>query len=673
MRRQFLTGFLFAAAIAAAAGPSIEVRMLSGRPDMVTGGTALVEVAGSVSHVRVSLNGVDITGAFRSGRKDALVARVSHLKTGKNRLEVYAGQSSALLELINHPVTGPVFSGPHQTPFICETQQAGLGPPLDADCSATSAVAYFYKSTAGVSRGFKPLDPSKPLPPDVATTVTTSGNTVDYIVRRERGTINRAIYQIAFLHQPRQPLPDPWTDTAGWNRRLVYIFGGGCNAGYQQGLPEEGLNDAMLSRGYAVATSTLNVFGNNCDDVISAETAVMVKEYFIKTFGLPVHTIGWGGSGGAMQQYLIAQNYPGVLDGIIPSGSFPDTVTLLAPIDLSLLDRAIQHSAEAWTDEEKTAVSGYASWKTWVNWSARPFARAFQPETCSPVIGANLVYNALTNPKGVRCSLQDNQVNVYGRDPATGFARRVFDNVGVQYGLAAFNAGRISAAQFLELNERIGGYDADGKPISFRSAAGSEALRRAYRTGRVNSAARLASIPIIDFREYVDTQANQHDRVRSFIFQARLRRAAGRADNLVILTNPKGVKLVELMDRWLDGIAADGSDAAPQVRVIRNKPAELADACWSADGEKIVEPAHLHGGRCNELYSPHRDPRLVAGSPLTNDVLKCALKPVDPKDYRQRLSESEFARLKAIFSAGVCDYSRPGVEESHSPEPWARY
>ena len=49
----------------------------------------------------------------------------------------------------------------------------------------------------------------------------------------------------------------------------------------------------------------------------------MVKEHFIKRFGVPVHTIGWGGSGGSMQQHLIAQNYPGLLDGIIPSSEFP--------------------------------------------------------------------------------------------------------------------------------------------------------------------------------------------------------------------------------------------------------------------------------------------------------------------------------------------------------------
>jgi hypothetical protein len=41
---------------------------------------------------------------------------------------------------------------------------------------------------------------------------------------------------------------------------------------------------------------------------------------------VPAYTIGQGGSGGSMQQHLIAQNYPGLLDGIMPAASFPDTI-----------------------------------------------------------------------------------------------------------------------------------------------------------------------------------------------------------------------------------------------------------------------------------------------------------------------------------------------------------
>src|SRR5678815_4806226 len=75
-------------------------------------------------------------------------------------------------------------------------------------------------------------------------TTTTDGKTVPYIVRREMGTINRAIYSIAFLHEPGTPLPSPWTTAGAWNGRLVYTFGGGVAAGYHQGRTIGGLNGA---------------------------------------------------------------------------------------------------------------------------------------------------------------------------------------------------------------------------------------------------------------------------------------------------------------------------------------------------------------------------------------------------------------------------------------------
>ena len=56
----------------------------------------------------------------------------------------------------------------------------------------------------------------------------------------------------------------------------------------------------------------------------------------------------------------------------------------------------------------------------------------------------------------MRCTFQDNLVNIYGRDPKTGFARNPFDNVGVQYGLNALNEGKISFDQFLDLVDDVG-------------------------------------------------------------------------------------------------------------------------------------------------------------------------------------------------------------------------
>ncbi len=671
---------------------AIDIQTLSSRPDMVAGGHTLVAISGAeADSLDVRLNGHDVSKFFRPGRESgSLLGSLTGLKLGKNVLKVKSAGRSARLALVNHPLTGPVFSGPHQKPFTCETERADLGQPLDADCSVKTRTKYYYKSTESAPPGdrpnpplgpplqFKPFDSSAERPSDLAKTTTTAGKTLDYIVRVETGTINRAIYQIAFLHQPGHALPDPWTNGEGWNGRLVYRFGGGCRAGYRQGRSRSTLlDDASLSLGFAVAVSSLNVFGNNCDDVISAETMMMVKEHFTESFGKPAHTIGVGGSGGSMQQHLIAQNYPGLLDGIIPGASYPDILTLVPPVtDCSLLSRAFENGKEGWTDEQKTAVSGFATWKTCGSWM-RSFSPALiRPGSCAPEVASDQVYDAEQNPDGVRCGVHDNQVNVFGREPSTGLARRALDNVGVQYGLAAFNDGHITPDQFLELNEKIGGYDADGNLVAQRSVADSDALTIAYKTGRVNSGAgSLGSIPIIDTRRYQDPSGNIHDRVRTFEMEARLRRTNGTTANRVVLTNAgPDFNVVQLMDQWLDNITADTATGKPADKAARNKPRKLQDACWMADGERVSEPARYDGkGDCNEAYRASGDPRIAAGAPLANDILKCRLKPIDPSDYQRSLTADQLARLKTVFPEGVCDYTRPGSGQQPIQGIWLRY
>jgi len=54
-------------------------------------------------------------------------------------------------------------------------------------------------------------------------------------------------------------------------------------------------------------------------------------------------------------------------------------------------------------------------------------------------------------------------------------------------------------------------------------------------------------------------------------------------------------------------------------------------------------------------------PQLQAGQASTRDVLKCALKTVDPKDYNVGFTPTEQAPLSSIFPNGICDYSQPGI------------
>jgi len=63
----------------------------------------------------------------------------------------------------------------------------------------------------------------------------------------------------------------------------------------------------------------------------------------------------------------------------------------------------------------------------------------------------------------------------------------------------------------------------------------------------------------------------------------------------------------------------------------------------------------------------------VAGAPIMGDVLKCALKPVDAKDYQQPLDDAQLAHLKKIFPGGACNFDRPGVGQVALSQTWIAY
>ncbi len=684
-------------------GEDYELRVLSGRPDMVTGGNVLVGVGvppgTDPAALRVTLDGRDVTGAFRPAAGGGLVGLVDGLSgAAELALATADGTSRATLSLVDHPLEGPVFSGPHEQPFICETEAfelvsgETLGPALDDACSVARRVDYAYRSTADGE--LKPLADPRARPADVAATTTLTDREVPYIVRIETGTINRAIYQIAMLHDPAtDPEPDPWTPPAGWNGRLIYTFGGGCVRGWFRQGPRTGgvTDDAMLGQGYAVASASLNVYGNNCNDVLAAETMMMVKERFIEAYGAPRYTIGWGCSGGSYQNHQIADNYPGLLDGIIPGCSFPDVGFGTIPMitDARLLNHYFAHEAAGkFSAEEQRAVAGFLVLATMPNVSINA-GRVTVGEFCPEVLPEGLEYHPTDNPTGARCDVYEHYVNVYGRDAASGFARRTLDNVGVQYGLQALNDAAITVAQFLDLNAGVGGYDGDGRFQPARTAADPDALRIAYETGRLTSGGGgLATTPIIDYRAYSDDRENGdvHTRYHSFSMRERLRKANDRVDNHVMLVEDSRYGLyssaspvlrgaLRQMDQWLENLAGDKSSDALAEKVARAKPAELTDACWSRDEEprQIREPQVRGGGRCEELYPSSPSPREVAGAPLASDIAKCQLKPVDPADYAVSLSPDEMDRLRGIFPAGVCDWTRPGVGQTGLKGTWLTF
>jgi uncharacterized tannase-like protein DUF6351 len=687
----------------AAEGAALSATVVSSRPDTVSGGDALVRVAASAAvpldRLTIRVDGTDVTGAFRrDGRRHALLGLVTGLDEGPNMLTATARGGLALpavLMLKNHPRTGPVFAGPQETPFICDTEEftlvngERLGPPLDEDCSAETRTDYVYRRTTGE---LAPLPEGTTRPADLTWTTTSTGERVPYIVRVETGTINRAIYEIAMLTDPEDPAPSPWRHTPGWNGRLIYTFGGGCTTGwYHQGSYTGGVTqDGMLGQGYAVASSSLNVFGNNCNDLLAAESTAMVKERFAEAYGVPDFTIGWGCSGGAYQGHQIGDNYPGLLDGLVIGCSFPEVGfgTVHTITDARLLDHYFGETAPGtFTREQQRQVSGFGRWQSIANLAeagGRIDPRVFCPEQ----LPAELRYDPETNPDGARCDVYSHTINAYGTDPDTGLARRPLDNVGIEYGRQALLEGTITVEQFLDLNEGIGGFDADANHVPERTVADPRAVSAAYGTGRLlNGGGGLAGMPIIDHREYTDLNANGdiHMRFQSFSTRERLEQANGTSANQVMLVedgdhggftadNPIVAEALGQMDAWLTAMRADHAPGTDIHRVVRNRPAELTDACWDRETDaRIVEPQEPGIGttRCNTEYPVYTSPRMVAGAGIENDVIKCLLRPVDPASYGDvTMTGVQRERLRRIFRDGVCDWSRDGVGQQGLNGTW---
>ena len=115
----------------------------------------------------------------------------------------------------------------------------------------------------------------------------------------------------------------------------------------------------LLERGYAIATSSGNTSDVQYNLRLSEETAYMVKSHFELTYGARKLTIGLGGSGGAVQQYVISQNHPGLLDAGIPLYSYPDMVTQsIYAGDCNLLEQYFL---------EETMLDPTSKWATWSN------------------------------------------------------------------------------------------------------------------------------------------------------------------------------------------------------------------------------------------------------------------------------------------------------------------
>jgi len=750
--------------------PAATIATLSNRADLVSGGTALAEIVlpqgGNRSSLKVERGGADITAAFAAARSDArIIGLVTGLVNGDNAIVVRSADSSfspAQLNITNHPIGGPVLVSTQIQPMVCATPvpvaQSGNTPAsnasglstvaTDAQCNIATEYKLWYRTTTPATavsgdQGcsfvvpdptptaavpapttpaascFQPYVPGVTPAAAVATTTTSQGITMPYIVRVERGTINRGIYDIAVLFDPSRT----WTATAPqpqWNGKVLYGYGPSTGQPRQQFRSEQNWvngylpgiwDDTALRLGFIVADNSMTDSLYNSNRVVTAETTMMMKEHIIDTYGEVKYAMGIGCSGGSIGQNTTAALYPGLLDGIQPSCDFSDSITTAIEISDCVLLLNLYTTPE-WgalesgltsgqVEAKKTAIEGHrdsASCRAWFNAvpSTRLKAGNFVAQTVNAVTGVitpigalqnncllppALVYDLLTNPNGVRCGEADAVASVFGTVTAAGVqrARTTVDNTGVQYGLKALLSGVLTPEEFVVLNERVGGYDADFNLASTRWSADTDALAIAYKTGYVANGKNLGKVAIIDSRG--NDEQGIHLTWRSFAERARLDRDAGNHDNQVLFRFGQAAvpftpaqwqhvttKSFLTMDAWLTSLMSSApkafvNDPHSQSQVVAAKPSGAVDQCFLTGDSDYANPV-FDIARCDadSRLTYFASPRQAAGGAQTEDVLKCQLKPINFADYPGIVfTSSQQSRLSAVFSTGVCDWSRPGI------------
>jgi hypothetical protein len=635
---------------------------------------------------------------------------------------------------VGYPVTDPGGPAPADHGAIEEADIVGYS----ADCGAPTRVDYYYRSTVGGK--LKPLEDPNGRPDDLAT-IEVNGSSVNYIVRHELGTINRFIYSIYVLTP--EPGAQAAPDLSAWNNNLVYSFGGGVGIGYSQSngfinnfvkRPDgRDLHAPLLENGYAIIASTGTGTNTTYNLRLTGHTAEMVKQQFVSAYARPHHTFGVGGSGGAIQQTIYEQNHPDLLDALMPLETFGDMITQLNPVgDCELL--------EFYFDQADAAVNGTGSvnpkWTDWENrqWieglnaingaetdfddgSGSPIGSSAQPGSSECIEGWRGLAPLVLNPEFVagdtydliretepdvfaatKFDYFDDLEDIFGINPQSGYARSTYDNVGVQYGLAALNAGDITVDEFLLLNAHVGGYkdsedqvpegfpfgpqsagvdpwssrnatardNLDPEGIAPRTAGDLAAMRAAYNAGLVF----LGDIddPMLILDAYLEPELNMHHSREKFEIRQRMLEADGDATNLVLWA-AQGDE-----DETVADLVLSGLDLLETWLDQGMKPVAAQDACFNADGSQIARGAQVWNGiltgdttagACVADFPIYGSARTVAGDNLTGYTFKCAVKSVDTAltdaTYADSVvfSDDQKARLKAVFADGVCDYSQP--------------
>jgi hypothetical protein len=676
------------------------IHIPANRSNIISGEETLVVIGlpGTItpSSVKVNLNGNDVTSQFALRPNGQYAGLLTGLKTGSNEITAEApGEGTATYTLFDHVIGGPITAGPQVQPWRCKNAH-----PTDAQCDEASTYSYEYKNAVtGKLESYKPGSP--PEASQIENVTTENGTTVPFIIRTETGYQDRDQYKITVLFQPGKPW-EAWAPQPQFNHKLLITHGASCGIEHQSGSAPSTIDETALPRGFAVMSTALDNAGHNCSIATEAESLIMAKEHLIDHYGTLRFTIGTGCSGGSLVQQQVGNAYPGVYQGILPACSFQDAYSNGSEIgDDHLTLKYFENPAEwgtgiAWTPTQIGEVQGHPNPGNAVIFNAVYWEELLNPVKTCPGVGSAEAYNPGTNPGGVRCTLTDYMINVFGprlqsswgaveKKLGHGFAGRPIGNVGEQYGLKALVEGTISPAQFADINGKIGGVGIDNEPLTARMKADQPALQNAYRSGAVNETNNLKSVAIIDLRG--PDPGAFHDAYRSWSVRARLEREEGHfPKNHVIWFGPTPLfgsstyqsEAVVAMNNWLDAVEADTSTRTLEEKIAADRPESAHDRCTPQEAaEELVEEVELPGvGKvCQSptVETKFATARVVAGEAISTDNMECQLKPLLKEDYYPiTFTKAQWKALEQAFPTGVCNFSLPGVGQQKTI-PWQSY
>ena len=472
------------------------IKTLGNRADLISNGDALVEVQVPsklpLDRVKVTLNGKNVSAAFATvdASKRTLRGLVTGLKVGDNLLRVdadtrrsdsvgLAARRGRRRQPRHHqpPARRPGDLGladaavglRHAGASAGQRQHAGVERQRHDDHRGRRGLQHRHRIQAVLPQHHGRLlhRPARPEPAGSAAHQQllqalhaghdTGRSGHHHHDARSHGAVHRArrarhLEPRHLRHRGAVRPEQAWSAVAPqaqWNGKIVHSFGASTGHTRLQNRSTQNWSDHQaLSRGFMVVDHSLTDSINNSNRVLVAETVMMLKELITDGYGEIKYLMGNGCSGGSIQQNTVASIFPGLLDGLQPSCTYPDSITTGMEVgDCVLLvnfydgpewKALMAGKTQAEINAKKTAINGHLdhvgcqSWNNAFGFANQPgnFVRKLVLDTNTGAMGvipgelprnncnlpAALVYDPVTNPTGVRCSDPDNAQSVWGTD-----------------------------------------------------------------------------------------------------------------------------------------------------------------------------------------------------------------------------------------------------------------